>query len=53
MKENMNNEVMVNAEAFATATQMYVRLRRVHSIEDYLTFQPEFFLIKPGIQMVL
>ena len=31
MKENMNNEVMVNAEAFATATQMYVRLRRVSS----------------------
>ncbi|MBP7900161.1 MAG: hypothetical protein KAZ51_02785, partial [Acinetobacter sp.] len=31
MKESMNNEVMVSAEAFATATQMYVRLRRVSS----------------------
>lgn len=29
MKENMNSEVLVNAEAFAIATQMYVRLRRV------------------------
>ena len=31
MKESMNNEVMVSAEAFATETQMYVRLRRVSS----------------------
>ena len=29
MKESMNNEVLVNAEAFTIATQMYVRLRRV------------------------
>lgn len=29
MKESMNSEVVVNAEAFAIATQMYVRLRRV------------------------
>ncbi len=29
MKENMNSEVLVNAEAFAIATQIYVRLRRV------------------------
>lgn len=31
MKEIMNTEVVVNAEAFAIATQMYVRLRRVCS----------------------
>ncbi|ENU23724.1 hypothetical protein F993_01878 [Acinetobacter proteolyticus] len=29
MKESMKNEVVVNAEAFTIATQMYVRLRRV------------------------
>ncbi|CAM4426401.1 hypothetical protein F901_03294 [Acinetobacter dispersus] len=29
MKESMNSEVSVNAEAFTIATQMYVRLRRV------------------------
>ncbi|ENX33794.1 hypothetical protein F889_02457 [Acinetobacter colistiniresistens] len=29
MKESMKNEVLVNAEAFTIATQMYVRLRRV------------------------
>lgn len=31
MKENVNNDVLVNAEAFTIATQMYVRLRRVSS----------------------
>lgn len=31
MKESMNSEIKVNAEAFAIATQMYVRLRRVSS----------------------
>lgn len=31
MKANMNQEVILNAEAFAIATQMYVRLRRVCS----------------------
>ncbi|MCU4582621.1 hypothetical protein KTJ32_16625 [Acinetobacter gyllenbergii] len=29
MKESMKNEVVVNAETFTIATQMYVRLRRV------------------------
>ena len=29
MKANMNHELVLNAEAFAIATQMYVRLRRV------------------------
>jgi len=31
MKESMNSEIKVNAEAFAISTQMYVRLRRVSS----------------------
>ncbi|MCH7337239.1 hypothetical protein [Acinetobacter sp. NIPH 2699] len=31
MKENITNDVMINAEAFTIATQMYVRLRRVSS----------------------
>ncbi|RZF49861.1 hypothetical protein EXE30_14025 [Acinetobacter halotolerans] len=31
MKESMSNDVLVKAEAFAIATQMYVRLRRVSS----------------------
>ncbi len=29
MKDNLNNDVVVNADAFAIATQMYVRMRRV------------------------
>ena len=29
MKANMNHELVLNAEAFSIATQMYVRLRRV------------------------
>ncbi|ENX01336.1 hypothetical protein F900_01702 [Acinetobacter modestus] len=29
MKANMNHELVLNAEAFSVATQMYVRLRRV------------------------
>ena len=29
MKVNMNHELVLNAEAFSIATQMYVRLRRV------------------------
>ncbi|QER39358.1 hypothetical protein F2A31_06410 [Acinetobacter suaedae] len=29
MKDNLNNDVVINADAFAIATQMYVRMRRV------------------------
>ena len=31
MKANTNHELVLNAEAFSVATQMYVRLRRVCS----------------------
>ncbi|ESK56497.1 hypothetical protein [Acinetobacter tjernbergiae] len=61
MKANMNHEIVVNAEAFAIATQMYVRLRRVSGRvidvmylvhdKDYARYVVEFALETKDVEL--